>query len=101
MRMHVLNMLYPARTAGGEHGKLCAGLELFHKLRRFLHDGEVGRQRGVENIVCAEHLERGYYLAHDRLRGRQAELLADTDTNRRGDLNGYLPDRIVNCLPEL
>ena len=101
MRMHVLDVLYPAGAAGSEHGKLCAGLELVHELGRFLHDGKVGRQRGIENVVCAEHFKRRDYLAHDRLRGRQAELFADTDAHGRRDLNGDLLGRVIYCRPEL
>ena len=99
--VHVFNVLYPAGAAGGEHGKLCAGLELFHELGRFLHDGEVSRQRGIENIICTEHLERGDYFAHNRLRGRKAEFLAYADANGRCDLDRDLLRWVVYRRPEL
>ena len=101
MRVHVLNMLDPAGAAGGEHGKLCAGLELVHKLGGLLHYSKVGSQRGIKNVVRAEHFQRRNYLAHNRLRGRHAELFADTDAHSRRDLNGDLLCRVVYCRPEL
>ena len=97
--MLVFNMLYPARAAGGEHGKLCTGLELIEELRRFLHDGKVGGERRVEHIVDTHHLERSDYLAHHGDICGDAELLSDSDTDCRSDLNCDLLAGVVDGLP--
>ena len=99
MGVLILNVLNPAGAAGGEHGQLCSGLELFHELGRFLHDGEVGGQGGVEHIVSAEHLECGDDLAHDRNVSGDAELLTYADADRGSDLNCDLLGGVENGLP--
>ena len=101
MGVLILNVLNPAGAAGGEHGQLCSGLELFHELGRFLHDGEVGGQGGVEHIVSAEQLERGDDLAHDGNVSGDAEFLTYADAHGGSDLNCNLLGGVEDGFPHL
>ena len=96
--MLILNMLYPARTARGEHRQLCARLKLVQEFSSFLHDGKVGGERGIEYIVRSETLQCRNYLAHDRLGCGNSELLAQTDPDGGCDLNRDLLGLIEQSL---
>lgn len=66
VRVAVLHVLDPAGAAGGEHRQLRARFDLLEKLRRLLHDREVGREVGVVHHVGAEAAQRGDELAGAR-----------------------------------
>ncbi len=80
---------HPARAAAGEH-RLVFGLprlEAADELGAFLHDGQVGGEGGVEDIVEAQRPQRRGHPVDGGLLRRQAEALPPGGAHRRGDLH--------------
>ena len=80
MRLDVAN---PARAAGGEHGELdvfAAGLagllDALEQLGALFHDGEVGREIGIEYVVEAHHAQDTRQALDRRVLVREAQALA-------------------------
>ena len=100
----------PGGTAGGEHGPavLPPMGEAVDELTALFHDGQVGGEVGVEDIVEADALQRRHHAAGRRLLGGHVEDLRPGRPHRRGhlddsrhlgigqrpeDLRGVVPDR--------
>ena len=79
----------PAGAAGGEHRELLAlrVLETRKKLAALLHDGEVGREVRVEDVVEAEHAQGCDETVDRRLLAREAEGLAPGRTHGGSNLD--------------
>ena len=97
----VLEEVDPARAAGGENRQVLARLHAFDELVALLHDREVGREVGVEDLVEAEGAETGYELARDGFARLESEFLADGDANRRGGLDDDGLGGVVEGRPDL
>jgi hypothetical protein len=82
LRVMLLGEVDPRRAARGE-GRALLRLEVAEQFGAFLHDHHVGAEVGVEDHVGAEFAQRGDDLPLDVGAGRQAELLAEADADRR------------------
>ena len=123
--MEVFRVPDPGRAAGGEEreGNLFAGsvvlrrifgaavsglpgrgcrvpLQLFRQLLRFLHDGQVRAQTGIEYRVKAHHAHGGEHSADAVLAGLQAEGLADGHADGGSDLGDNALLRIIDLAPD-
>lgn len=80
--------------------------EALDELTALLHDGQVGREVGVEHIVEAQALQGGHHTACSPLPGAHAEFLCPSHPDRRGHLDhgGDLrvrqgPQNLVGVIP--
>ena len=53
LRIFQLNHIYPAGAAGGNHRQHATVLQTLQELMTFLHNSQVGREVGIENLVKA------------------------------------------------
>ena len=82
-----LDVVDPGRRATREHGEGAAGLDALHQFVRLFHDGEVGREAGVEDRIEADLLEgRGQVLEHDGHARRPVAVVGQRRGHGRGDL---------------
>ena len=97
----VFEELDPAGAAAGEDREILVLLHAFDQLGALFHDGEVGGEVGVEDLVRAEHLQGGDHLAGADGAGFHAEGLADGDTDGRSGLEDYGLGLVVECAPDV
>ena len=91
-----LHKAYPARAAAREHGPAAAvalalgGLtQALEQLGALLHNGEVGREIGVEHVLKANAAQGASQALNGGLLARNAELLAPGATHGRRNLHQY------------
>ena len=72
-----------------------------HKLAALLHNGEVGREIGIEHILKAYAAQRASQTLDGCLLARNAELLAPSTTHGRRDLHQHdlvgISERVIPC----
>ena len=92
-RLHKAN---PARAAAREHGPAAAvalalgGLtQALEQLGALLHNGEVGREIGVEHVLKAHAAQRASQALDGSLLARNAEFLTPGATHGRRDLHQH------------
>ena len=95
---------HPARAAGGEHGKprLLDFGQTLQKFASFLHDGEVGGEIRIENVVYAHAAERRNEAFGGGKFAGKAEALAPCGAHggrnlHHGDLFG-IGERVQNLI---
>ena len=93
--------LDPAGAAAGEDREILVLLDAFDELGAFFHDGEVGGEVGVEDLVRAEHLQGGDHLAGADGAGLHAEGFADGDADGRGGLEDDGLGLVVEGAPDV
>ena len=98
LRIARLHKAHPARAAAREHGPAAAvalalgGLtQALEQLGALLHNGEVGREIGVEHVFKAHAAQRASQALDGSLLARNAELLAPSATHGRRDLHQHDP----------
>ena len=91
-----LHKAHPARAAAREHGPAAAvalalgGLaQALEQLGALLHNGEVGREIGVEHVLKAHAAQRAGQALDGGFLARNAELLAPGATHGRRDLHQH------------
>ena len=91
-----LHKAYPARAAACEHGPAAAvalalgGLtQALEQLGALLHNGEIGREVGVEHVLKAHAAQRTGQALDGGLIARNAKLLAPGATHGRRNLHQH------------
>ena len=97
----VLAVLDPSGRAGGEHGQGAAVLDAVHQLGGLLHDGQVSREVGIEDLVEAQTLQGLGHLAGHAGADGHAELLAQGNADSGGGLHDHDLLRIGDGGPHL
>ena len=82
-----LGKAHPTRAAAREHGPRLALLDPFDEFVRLLHDGKVGPEVGVEDVVEAECAQRGDHAALRGLLAGKAHALAPRRADGGSDLD--------------
>ena len=86
----ILGVVDPAGRAGGDHGQDAAAANTAQQLGALLHDGQVGGEVGVVDLVEAQTLQSGDHLAGDGSADGHAELLAQGCTDGGGSLDHHM-----------
>ena len=91
-----LHKAYPARAAAREHGPAAAvalalgGLaQALEQLGALFHNGEVGREIGIEHVLKANAAQRASQALNGSLLARYAELLAPGAAHGRRNLHQH------------
>ena len=91
-----LHKAHPARAAAREHGPAAAvalalgGLtQALEQLGALLHNGEIGREIGIEHVLKANAAQRASQAFDGSLLARNAKLLAPGATHGRRNLHQY------------
>ena len=96
-----LHKLDPPGRAGGDQGERPTGLDPSHQFRPLFHDGQVGAEVGVEDIVEADLFQGGVHLPYRHVPGFHAELLGKADPDGRSLLDNHDLLGIENGVPNL
>ncbi len=99
--VEVLDEVDPARRAARDHRQRPALGQALDELAPLLHDGEVGGELRVEDLVEAEAPEGRGHLAGDEAAGSHAEGLAQGSPDRRRRLDHDGPARVGQGAPKL
>ena len=97
----VLAELDPAGGAGGDHREDAAVLHALDELGTLFHNGEVSAEVGVEDLIKAQHMQRGGHLAGDERADRHAEAFAESGADRRRGVNDNVLGRIGQSREDL
>ena len=91
-----LHKAHPARAAARKHGPaasialtLGGGTQALEQLGALLHNGEVGREIGIEHVLKAHAAQRASQTLDGCLLARNAEFLAPGAANGRRDLHQH------------
>ena len=77
----------PGRAAAGElRDRNFFGLQAVQEFRRFFHDGQVGAEIGIEDIVRTERTQGSDHLPFDKGTGVHAKGFAQADADSRSRL---------------
>ena len=89
LRVMALEVTHPAGAATREHRQVArlARLVAVQELGAFLHDRQIGAERGVEHIVKAQPPQRRHNAVHGGLLRRQAQVLAPGGAHGGRDLH--------------
>lgn len=90
--------VHPARAAGSKEWEVRSSLESTQQFGAFLHDREIGSEICVENVIEPKFAQRIDQSARADSSRLQTELLADSDTGRRGDLYDGYPPACIECV---
>ena len=93
-----LGVVHPAGRAGRDHGQHAVALDAVEKLGCLLHDGEVGAEVGVIDLLEAEALEGGNHLAGDGGPDGIAELLSQGGADGGSGLDDDVLARDHGCV---
>jgi len=104
VREGMLDVLDPARRAGGNHGqhRPAAGERGFQAAKQFralLQNGQVGGEVGVEHVVKAQFVQGGGHLARDARTHGIAERLAQRRAHGGCGLHRHALLRVGQRLP--
>ena len=96
LRIARLHKAHPARAAARKHGPAATvtlalgdGAQALEQLGALLHNGEVGREIGVEHVLKANAAQRASQALDGSLLARNAELLAPGATHGRRNLHQH------------
>ena len=96
LRIARLHKAHPARAAARKHGPAAAvalalggGAQALDQFGSLLHNGEVGREIGVEHVLKAHAAQRAGQALNGGLLARYAEFLAPGAAHGRRDLHQH------------
>ena len=96
LRIARLHKAHPARAAARIHGPAAAvtlalggGAQALEQLGALLHNGEIGREIGVEHVLKANAAQRASQALNGGLLARYAEFLAPGAAHGRRDLHQH------------
>ena len=96
LRIARLHKAHPARAAARKHGPAAAialtlsgGAQALEQLGALLHNGEVGREIGIEHVLKAHTAQRAGQALDGSLLARNTELLAPGATHGRRNLHQH------------
>ena len=98
LRVVLLHEAHPAGTAAREHGARRVGAEEFHELAALLHNGEVGGEIGVEDLVEAHGVQGRGQASRRRLLAGKPQALAPGRAHGRRHLHHGFHRRIQDGL---
>ena len=106
VRILVFKEIHPGRAAGSHDGELHAliptqeGFQPLQDLRPFFHNGQVGREIRIENMVEAQEPEGGGHLSGDDAARCHAEFLSERHAHGRGRLGDHHLLRIAEIFQQ-
>ena len=97
LRIEVLTILYPARTAGGKMRNLilCLG-KAMNKLSCLLHNGEVCRKTGIKDSIKTSCLKSTYQFLSNNRAWLHTKFLTKRNLGSRCRLNNNMLAAILN-----
>ena len=88
----------PAWTAGGNHRERTAVLQAVKEFCTLFHDGEVGTEIRIKDLIKTEHLERGNHFPRDDFARLSAKGIAERNADGRSNLNEGVFLWIAQCV---
>ena len=98
LRVVLLHEAHPAGAATREHRAGRIGAEEFHELAALFHNGEVGGEIGVEDLIEAHGVQSRGQASRRRLLARKPQALAPGRAHGRRHLHHGFHRRIQNGL---